>query len=183
MNAKCFGVTLLAALTVGCGEGRAIFNVDVHSFLFGTGRDTVPYLVPASTTRDTFSVQHINLPGAGSSIVDTVHATGLAKFLPTSGSGTIRFQLYVAADSVGTYNAPLALALSVPAPPAGPAPVPGPPIGIDADLSNSVNSVFTQSKLWVRLVAQVSAAAGLPMQGKMVLDSLSLRIVVRDKIF
>src|SRR5947209_11925473 len=71
MNAKCFGVALLAALTVGCGEGRAIFNVDVHSFLFGTGRDTVPYLVPASTTLDTSSGQHINLPGAGSSIVDT----------------------------------------------------------------------------------------------------------------
>src|SRR2546427_5848368 len=105
MNAKCFGVALLAALTVGCGEGRAIFNVDVHSFLFGTGRDTVPYLVPASTTLDTSSVQHINLPGAGSSIVDTVHAIGGVTFLNASGLGTIRFQIYVAADSLGTYNA------------------------------------------------------------------------------
>ncbi len=182
MNAKGLGVALLAALAVGCGEGRAIFVVDVHSFLFGTGRDTVFYLVPASTSLDTSSFQRINLPGAGSSIVDTVHAIGGVTFLNPSGSGTIRFQLYVAADSVGTYNAS-ALAVSVPAPPAGPALVPGPPVGIDADLSNSVNSVFTQSELWVRLVAQVSAAAGLPMQGKMVLDSLSLRIVVRDKIF
>src|SRR3989454_4258936 len=90
MNAKCFGVALLVALAVGCGEGRAIFNVDVHSFLFGTGRDTVPYLVPASTTLDTSSVQHINLPGAGSSIVDTVHAIGGVTFLNASGLGTIR---------------------------------------------------------------------------------------------
>ena len=182
MNAKCFGVALLVALAVGCGEGRAIFNVDVHSFLFGTGRDTVPYLVPASTTLDTSRVQHINLPGAGSSIVDTVHAIGGVKFLNTSGSGTILFQIYVAADSLGTYNAS-ALAVSVPAPPAGPAPVPGPPVGLDADFSNAVNSVFTQSDLWVRLAAHVTAAAGLPMQGKMVLDSLRLRIVIQDKIF
>jgi hypothetical protein len=182
MNAKWFGVALLAALAVGCGVGRAIFNVDVYSFLQGTGRDTVPYFVPASTSLDTSSVQHINLPGAGSSIVDTVHAIGGVKFLNTGGSGTIRFQLYVAADSLGTYNAS-ALAVSVPAPPAGPAPVPGPPVGIDADLANAVNSAFTQSELWVRLVAQVSAAAGLPMQGQMVLDSLRLHIVVRDKVF
>src|SRR5438309_7422438 len=127
MNAKCFGVALLAALTVGCGEGRAIFNVDVHSFLFGTGRDTVPYLVPASTTQDTSSVQHINLPGAGSSIVDTLHAIGGVTFLNTSGSGTILLQIYVAADSLGTYNAS-PLAAIVPAPPAWPAPVRRPPI-------------------------------------------------------
>src|SRR2546425_8084251 len=182
MNAKCFGVALLAALAAGCGEGRAIFNVDVHSFLFGTGRDTVPYLVPAATTLDTSSVQHINLPGAGSSIVDTVHAIGGVTFLNTGGSGTIRFQLYVAADSLGTYN-PSALAVSVPAPPAGPAPVPGPPVGLDADLANAVNSAFTQSDLWVRLVAQVSNPNLVLLSGKMVLDSLRLRIVIRDKIF
>jgi len=104
------------------------------------------------------------------------------KFLNTGGSGTILFQIYVAADSLGTYNAS-ALALSVPAPPAGPAPVPGPPVGLDADFSNAVNSVFTQSHLWVRLAAHVTAAAGLPKQGKMVLDSLRLRVVIRDKIF
>src|SRR2546426_7555599 len=158
MNAKGLGVALLAALAVGCGEGRAIFNVDVYSFLKGTGRDTVPYFVPPGPPVDTSSVQHINLPGAGSSIVDTVHAIGGVTFLNTGGSGTIRFQIYVAADSLGTYNAS-ALAVSVPAPPAGPAPVPGPPVGLDADFSNAVNSVFTQSDLWVRLVAQVSATS------------------------
>jgi len=48
MKATVIALALAAALiSVGCGEGRAIFNVDVYSFIQGTGNDTVPYLVPA----------------------------------------------------------------------------------------------------------------------------------------
>src|SRR5947209_18959028 len=133
MNAKCFGVGLLEALAVGWWEGRGIFNVDVHSFLFGTGRDTVPYLVPASTTLDTSSVQHINLLGAGSSLVDTVHAIGGVTFLNASGLGTIRFQIYVDADSLGPFTAS-ALAVRVALTPAGLAPVHVQPVGPDSGI-------------------------------------------------
>jgi len=42
MNAKWAGMVVLTALGAGCGQGRAIFNVDVQSFLKPSGRDTVP---------------------------------------------------------------------------------------------------------------------------------------------
>lgn len=177
MNAKLVGMMLLTALAAGCGEGRAIFNVDVHSFLKPGGRDTIPYFVPPLTSATASTAQRIDLPGAGSSLVDTVHAVGTAKFLNTSGSGTIRLQLYVATDSAGTYN-PSALAIDLP-----PSPVPGPDVTINADLSSAVNSVFTQSVLWARLAAGGTNPGATPLQGKMVLTSLNLRVVVQDKIF
>jgi len=127
MNAKWAGMVVLTALGAGCGQGRAIFNVDVQSFLKPSGRDTVPYLVPPLTSAVGSTVQRINLPGVGSSIVDTVHAVGTARFINSGGSGTIQIQLYVATDSAGTYNAS-ALAISLP-----PSSVPGPDVPIDAD--------------------------------------------------
>jgi len=176
MKAKWAGMVLLA-LGAGCGQGRAIFNVDVLSFLKPTGRDTVPYLVPPLTSATASTVQKISLPGVGSSIVDTVHAVGTATFINSGGSGTIQLQLYVATDSAGTYNAS-ALAISLPA-----SSVPGPDVTIDADLSSAVNSVFTSSQLWARVVAGGTNPGATTLQGKMVLKSLNLRIVVQDKLF
>ena len=51
-------------MILGCGEGRAIFNVDVLSYE-PTLADTVPYAVPGGTSitqvRDSFG---LDLPGA-----------------------------------------------------------------------------------------------------------------------
>src|SRR6267143_463568 len=177
MNAKWAGIVVLTALGVGCGQGRAIFNVDVQSFLKPSGRDTVPYVVPPLTSAVASTVQRINLPGVGSSIVDTVHAVGTARFINSGGSGTIQLQLYVATDSAGTYNAS-ALAISLP-----PSSVPGPDVPINADLSSTVNSVFTASPLCARVVAGGTNPGATTLPGKMVLTSLNLRIVVEDKLF
>src|SRR3982074_673977 len=125
MNAKWAGMVVLTAPGVGGGQGRSIFNVDVQSFLKPSGRDTVPYLVPPLTSAVASTVQRINLPGVGSSIVDTVQARGTARFINAGGSGTIQVQLYVAKDSPWTYNA-TGLAISLP-----PSPVPGPDVPID----------------------------------------------------
>ncbi len=179
---------LAAALLVfvaACGQGKAIFNVNVYSFIAGTGKDTVPYIIPPSSSATGSTVQKINLPpGFGSSIVDSVRITnGSANLLTTSGSGRIGFQLYVAADSAGTYNAG-ALALSLP----DTAVSAGPPISvtISGDLSAAVQAVFTQPTVWVRLVANGSNPNALPvtgLQGKMILTALTIRVVVEDKIF
>ncbi len=168
-----------------CGRGKAIFNVDVYSFIAGTGKDTVPYIIPPSSSATGSQVQMINLPpGFGSSIVDTVRiSNGSANLVTTSGSGRIGFQLYVAADSAGTYNAG-ALALSLP----DTAVSAGPPISvtISGDLSGAVNALFTQPTVWVRLVATGTNPNALPvtgLQGRMILTALTVRVIFQDKIF
>lgn len=179
---------LAAALLVfvaACGQGKAIFNVDVYSFVAGTGKDTVRYIIPPSSSAAGSQVQRINLPpGFGSSIVDSVRITnGSATLVTTSGSGRVGFQMYVAADSAGTYNAG-ALALNLP----DTAVSAGPPISItiSGDLSSAVHTVFTQPTVWVRFVANGSNPNALPvtgLQGKMTLTALTIRVVVEDKIF
>src|SRR3989449_3257259 len=173
MKAKWLGLALVsAAVAVGCGEGRAIFNVDVYSFLKGTGSDTVPYFVPpgppvsgASTPRK------INLPGAGSSIVDTVRAFGTVDLRNATGSGTIGLQVYLAADSASTYNA-AAVAINVPTKGVSGANIV--PDTIRADLSAAFDSLFTKSQLWIRFAATGSNSGVTLLQGKAVLTSLLL---------
>ena len=181
---------LAAALLVfvaACGRGKAIFNVDVYSFIAGTSKDTVHYIIPPppAGSATASQVQKINLPpGFGSSIVDTVRITnGSANLVTTSGSGRIGFQLYVAADSASTYNAG-ALALSLP----DTAVSVGPPISvtISGDLSGAVNALFTQPTVWIRLVATGTNPNALPvtgLQGSMILTALTIRVIVEDKIF
>src|SRR2546429_9536313 len=108
MKAKWLGLALVsAAVAAGCGEGRAIFNVDVYSFLKGTGRDTVPYLVPPGLSGSGSSTpQKINLPGAGSSIVDSVRALGTSDLINATGSGSPGPQGVLAPRSARTSNPP-----------------------------------------------------------------------------
>jgi hypothetical protein len=177
----------LLLLVAACGRGKAIFNVDVYSFLAGTGKNTVTYIIPPPPAGSATGsqVQKINLPpGFGSSIVDTVRITnGSANLVTTSGSGRVGFQMYVAADSAGTYNAG-ALALSLP----DTAVSAGPPISItiSGDLSAAVNAIFTQPTVWIRLVATGTNPNALPvtgLQGQMVLTALTVRVIMQDKIF
>src|SRR5438034_3543430 len=182
MKAKWLGLALVsAAVAAGCGEGRAIFNVDVYSFLKGTGRDTVPYLVPPGLSGSGSSTpQKINLPGAGSSIVDSVRALGTIDLINATGSGSLGLQVFLAADSAGTYNA-AALAISVPAKNVSPASTT--PDTIRGDLSAALNALFTKSQLWIRFGASASNAGLTPLQGKAALKSLLLTVIIKDKFF
>src|SRR5688572_30573450 len=101
----------LLVLTAACGEGRAIFNIDAYSFMQGTGKDTIPYLIPPATSATASTVQRINLPGGfGNSGIDSVRiTTGNADLINTAGTGTIGFQFYFASDSAATFTAPAAL--------------------------------------------------------------------------
>jgi hypothetical protein len=182
MKAKWLGVTLVSAVVaVGCGQGRAIFNVDVYSFLKGTGNDTVPYAVPPLTSgTQTTTPQKINLPGAGSSIVDTVRAFGTLNLANASGSGSVGVQVYLAADSAGTFNAS-ALAITVPAKSvSGTATTPD---TIRADLTAALDSLFTKSQLWIRFVASGSNPGATLLQGKAALTSLLLTVIIKEQLF
>jgi hypothetical protein len=179
MRANWLLVTLVAVLAVGCGEGRAIFNVDVYSFLKGTRADTVPYYVNPMSSGDSSSITKINLPGAGSSVVDQVHVTGSADFLNAIGAGKIALQLYLAEDSAGTY-APGALALKVDS-----TTITGAgtfPTTIDSDLTAALQ-VLTKSQVWVRVVGGGSNPNLTPLAGRLVVTSLLMHVVLTDKFF
>ena len=188
MNGKWFAVAIvMAGASAACGEGRLIFNVDVYSWLKGSVKDTVPYAAPPLTANFavTNAAQKIDLvPGLGSSAIDTVKVTGAANVINQSGGpGTLRFQVYLAADSAGTYTAGRD-SLFTPTPSAvvaaGANTVPV-PLNIQ-NLSPSGNALFKNSAIWIRLAATVSNTGAAIMQGKAALTALNLRVVVQDKI-
>jgi hypothetical protein len=193
MRVKLVSVLWLAALAPlagACGKGEAIFNIDVYSFIKGSGKDTVPYALPVAGTVDTTSApQLIRLLGAGSSIVDSVLISGTDTVRNQSGSGTLAFKIYLAADSGGT-RLPGALALSVAATAvSGTTPRPLDPISCppvrptSCLLASTSNPLFTKDSVWARVAATVSNTGGTPFAGQIVLRSLTLSVFINDKIF
>src|SRR5713226_8740339 len=148
---KPFVTALLALAIAACGRGKAIFNVDAYSFMSGTGKDTIRCTIPPAASTTASTVLKINLPpGFGKSIVDSVRiTTGNANLVNAGGMGSIGFALFFAADSAGTYSAPAAL--SIPA--TSVSGVQTVPVVITGDLSSTVNSLFTQQTLWMRVAA------------------------------
>jgi len=174
---------LAAALLVfvaACGQGKAIFNVDVYSFMAGTGKDTIPYAIPPASSASASTFQRILLPpGFGASIVDSVRiTTGNARLINSAGTGTIGFALYFAADSAGTTTAPAAL--NIPATTVTGAQTV--PVAISGDLS-SVSTLFTKDTVWMRITAIGTNAGLTPVTGKGALTALVIRVVLTDKIF
>jgi hypothetical protein len=179
---KALAATLLVFIAA-CGQGKAIFNVDVYSFMKGSGKDTIPYIIPP-TGGSASTYQRINLPpGFGKSIVDSVRITdGLAALTTTNGKGTIGFQLYFATDSASTNTA--TAALNIP-----PTPVdstrPDTTVTITGDLSSAVNGLFAKDTVWMKITA-TGTNSGPPLsavQGTGVLKALTIRVVLEDKIF
>jgi hypothetical protein len=177
---KAFLTVVFVVLVAACGEGRAIFNVDVQSFMAGTGKDTIPYIIPpGGGTASTF--QRINLPpGFGSSGVDSVRiANGSLNLINTAGTGQIGFQFFFAADSAATLSAPAALTIPVTT-------VTGPqtvPVILTGDFSSTVHSLFTEEQLWIRIAATGSNSGGVAITGKGVLTALLIRVVLEDRLF
>ena len=171
----------LLAFVAACGQGRAIFNVDVYSFMSGTQKDTIPYIIPPFLTGSASTFQKITLPpGFGKSGVDSIRVTnGSLDLHNTGGTGTIGFHVYFAADSAGTLTAPSAL--DIPA-----TSVSGTaifPVTITGDVSSLVDSLFTQETVWIRIQADGTNSAATAVTGKGVITALMIRVVVEDKIF
>jgi len=172
-----------AFLSVGCGRGHAIFNVDVYSFMVGTGKDTVPYAIAPNTTDSASTFQQIHLPpGFGSSIVESATIAGGADVRNTTGAGAIGFRMYIAADSAGTLDSATAFAFVG----VSDATVTGPgvtPVIIAGGLTPAVLDRFTKEDVWIRIVARGRNTDLLnPVIGKMVLTSLMFRVVMQDNI-
>jgi hypothetical protein len=183
------GLGGLGGLLAACGSGSLVINLDVYSFIKGTGNDVVPYVVLLPGSIDTSSApQLLRLLGAGSSIVDSVIISGTANLRDSVGSGTLAFKLYLAADSAGT-RLPANLALSVPAKPVGPGPatvvdtIACPPRPSSCLLLSSATSLFTRDSLWARVAVTASNTGAGPFAGRMTLSSLLLTVVMKPKLF
>ncbi len=171
---------VLLILVPACGQGKAIFNVDVYSFMAGTGKDTIPYAIPPASSSSASTFQRVQLPpGFGSSVVDSVRITvGSANVINASGTGSLGFSIYFAADSAGTLTAPSALDIP-------PTSVNGNntvPVTISGDLSPAINTLFTNDTVWIRIAAKGTNSGVTPVTGKGAFTALVIRVVLQDKI-
>jgi hypothetical protein len=176
---------LVAAAVLGaaCGGGHAIFDVDVFSFIQGTGGDTLHYTVP--TGLPLLSVNNpplavTLLPGLGGSVVDTVQVTGAAAIENQTGAGTVSFKIFFSEDSNTVYTAgPAILTASGNAGPG----VAVTPLVLNAVLTSAQDSLFTKKKLFVGVQAGVNNTSAQTLDGRLQLTALHLRLVVNDKLF
>jgi len=185
MSSKRNTLRLIGALaTVGgvaiaCGQGRAIFNVDVLSFMQSAKNDTLAYniLATGSATVDGVPVKVGLIPGLGSSTADSVTFFVGAAVENKTGAGTFRFKLLFAPDSAGTYTSTDSVGTGT-ASVTGlqTVPLPFTPLTIVGD------PVFSNKEVWV-LLRSFETVTAQPMTGTLRLNQLRVRVVIQDKPF
>lgn len=163
-----------ASLLAGCGEGRAIFDVDLFSFLSGVGQAQVPYIAP--TPFDTIPVQQVNLlpTGLAASVVESVTVSGAVEFDNQAGTGTVGLQLYI--DTVPKVYSQTPAVSVTPVNVTGVDTVKAP---FQANVPAILNQIFLSTKVYVGMRAIGTGTAA----GKARLSALRVRVVVQDKIF
>jgi hypothetical protein len=170
----------LAAAVAGCGEGRAIFNINVFSFLQAEDVDTIPYLAPLPPgTPDTIPVQQIQLLPIGleGSVVDSVRVTAQLNFANQNGTGQVGFAVYI--DSVpNVYARPPAFQIP-PVNVTGTATSQG---ALATDLAAALLPLFDRANLYIGTRVTASASSP-PVQGVARVTGLDVRIVLQDKVF
>jgi hypothetical protein len=169
------GIVVAAA----CGEGRAIFNVDVLSFIGGQGNDTVHYTFPGGTsgTVDNPPVKVTLLQGLGNSTVDSVTLMVGADVENQAGAGKVKFQIFFSGSQAGLYSTTPYAEDSVDVSGVETATLSPGPIPLVAD------SIFGQSQIYVGVRVAVDANAGPAMDGRLKLSEVRLRIVLQDHVF
>jgi hypothetical protein len=177
MRAKWLCLVALAAAAAGCGEGRAIFDIDVFSFLSAANADQLPYVGPLPPgVPDTIPVQTVNSLGIGSSsLVDTVRLIGSVDFVNSSGTGSVTFQVYFDSAKSTVYTGAPAFSVSGPVTPGA---TTTSPFDIP-DLPTALKPLFLASKVYIGI--RVSPTGTISGTAK--LSALRARIVIQDKIF
>ena len=168
---------LLAVLTAGCGEGHAIFNVDVLSFMAGQV-DTVDYVAPpVAGVYDTTTtpIEITMFAGLGQSSVDTVRIDAAANLINTSGNANITYEIYFAADSASVYTGLPQVTTS--------GAVNGAGITSMAGTATLTDTLFSEPTLWVGIRLGLQNNTATVLQGRMGMSALDLRIVLNDKVF
>ena len=177
MRAKWLCLVALTAAAAGCGEGRAIFDIDVFSFLSSANADTLGYVGPLPPgVPDTIPVQTIRSLGLGSSnIVDTVRFIGSVDFVNASGTGTVDFKVYFDSVKTTVYTGTPWFTVSAAVTPGATTTSPFDVYIIDP----AMRQLFLASTIYVGIRA---TATGV-IQGTAKLSALRARVVIQDKIF
>lgn len=182
MSPRLRSLAIIAAASVllECGQGRAIFNVDVLSFIGQQGNDTVPYAIPggSSGTVDNPPVKVTLLRGLGNSTVDSVTLNVGAMVQNRTDSGKVKFQIFFSGSQANVYSGPPYAQDSAFVRPGADtvALAPG-PVPITAD------SIFGQTEIYVGVRLSIAAGPGPTMSGNLRLSKIILRIVLQDQIF
>jgi hypothetical protein len=166
-----------AGLAAACGEGRAIFNVDVYSFIAGD-IDTVPYAAPPIIgTYDTTTtpIEMSLVAGLGDSQVDTVRITAAADLINVQGSADVTFELYFAADAGSVYSGTPQFTAA--------GSVNGPGTTQIGGVAELTDALFSEPTLWVGIRVQVTNNAAAIVSGELAVTALSVRIVLDDRVF
>src|SRR6058998_3602981 len=175
MRAKWLCLVALTVAAAGCGEGRAIFDIDVFSFLSGAKADTLPYVGPLPPgVPDTIPVQTVQSLGLGSSsVVDTVRFIGSVDFV--NGTGSVTFAVYFDSLKTTVYTGTPWFSVSGPVTPGATTTSP-----FDVDIIDpAMRRLFLASTVYVGI--RVSATGAISGTAK--LSALRARVVIQDKIF
>jgi len=175
---RLLGGVIALGLAVACGEGRAIINVDILSFMQSAKDDTLAYNIPltVSATTDGVPVKVGLIPGLGSNSADSVTFTVGAAVENKTGAGTFRFQLLFAPDSVGTYTSTDTVGT-------GTASVTGlqtTPLAVTKTIVG--DPVFSNKEVWV-LLRSFETVTTAPMTGTLRLNQFRVRLVIKDSPF
>ena len=172
-----FLVAALTAVAIGCGQGRAIFDIDVFSFLSATKADTLPYVGPLPPgVPDTIPVQTVKSLGIGSSsIVDTVRLTGSVDFVNATGNGSVTFSVYFDSVRSTVYTGTPAFSVSGAVTPGATTPS---PFAVDI-IDPAMKRLFLASTIYVGIRASATGT----ISGTAKLRALRARIVIQDKLF
>ncbi len=172
-------VLAAALLSAACGEGRAIFNVDVLSFLSASD-SAKAYNVPGGIPQadSTVSRQFILPPGFGKSSVDSVSATAAASLENATGSGSVTFDVFFSKAQGSLFTGTPYLSASSGAV-SGADTVPLlPPTTVSL-----ADTVFNTDSLWVGIRARLNTNIGPNMTGHLRLTQIRVRVVLQDKLF
>jgi len=172
---------LAAALLIfvgACGQGNAIFNVDVLSFLSAT--DSVKrFSVPVGIGQADSNVarRFFLPPGFGKTAADSVSASATASIIDTAGSGSVQFDVFFARTQGALFTGTPYLTANSGAMVAGDSVRLLPPTTVSL-----ADTVFQKDTVWVGIRARINKNIATTMAGRFRLNSLLVRIVVRGNI-
>ena len=175
-------VITAALLTAACAEGRAIINVDVHSFM-DAGADTLRYpplpapFIPGGTsvTAGSDTIRVLLPAGFGSSIAESTHVFAIVDLDNVIGNGNTTVDVFISDSASTIFSGTPAFSFGGAVSPATVT-----TDTVDVDLLSTFNGLFTGSEVWIAFRAAVSATTDV--QGTVRLRRLDLRVVIQDHV-
>ncbi|HEX9703996.1 MAG TPA: hypothetical protein VGA20_01970 [Gemmatimonadales bacterium] len=180
MKRMTLGIVLALAAATACGEGRAIFNVDLHSFLLADGADTMQYVLPPPGGTLQQATQVPLLGGLQDSGVEELQFTATLRFENTAGGpGTIAFKLYFDTTQATLFAGRAADSLTSPV---------GPGATVNTvtqtfNVTSTLKDLFVYPTIFVGLRIVVDNPSVSVIQGQVRVTAFDMRLVIQEQVF